>query len=63
MPVWNIKLLYYAKIDVSKGIDVTKQVYQKSVMFVTIGISQIIVLSFKQMSSTDVMVINDVCES
>ena len=34
-----MKMLYYDRTDVSEGIDVNKQVHQKSVMFVTIGIS------------------------
>ena len=32
-------MLYYDRIDVSQGIDVIKEVHQKSVIFVTIGIS------------------------
>ena len=31
-------MLFYDRIDVSKGNDVIKQVHQKSVMFFTIGI-------------------------
>ena len=31
-------MLYYDKIDVSEGIDVNKQMHQKSVIFVIIGI-------------------------
>ena len=38
--------MYYDRIDVSGGIFVNKKLHQKSVMVVTIGISQIIVLSF-----------------
>ena len=34
----NIKMLYYYRIDVSEKIDINKQVSQKSVIFVTIGI-------------------------
>ena len=34
----------------------TKQVHQKSVIFVTIGIFEIIVLSFNQMSAVNVMI-------
>ena len=37
----------YDRIDVSEGIDVNKTSASKSVIFVTIGVSQIIVLSFK----------------
>ena len=32
-------MLYYDRIDVSEGIDINKTVYQKTVMFVTFGIS------------------------
>ena len=32
-------MLYYDRIDVSEGIDVNKTSAQKSVMFVSIGIS------------------------
>ena len=32
-------MLYFERIDVSKGIDVNKQVHQKSVIFFTIGTS------------------------
>ena len=49
-------MLDYDRIDVSEGMDVNKEVHQKSVMFVTIGISWIIVLSFNQMSVIEVMI-------
>ena len=39
-----------------------KQVHQKSVIFVTIGISWIKVLSFKQLSAIDTWFINDLYE-
>ena len=32
-------MIYYDRIDISEGIDLIKQVHQKSVMFVTIGVS------------------------
>ena len=32
-------MIYYDRIDVSEGIHLIKQVHQKNVMFVTIGIS------------------------
>ena len=38
-----IKKKYYDRIGVSKRMDVNKAVDQKSVIFITIGISQIIV--------------------
>ena len=39
-----------------KELMLIKQVHQKSAIFVTIGISSIIALSFNQMSATDVMI-------
>ena len=45
-------MLYCDKIDVCEGIEV----HLKNVMFVTIGIFQISVLSFNQMSAIDVMI-------
>ena len=38
-----------------KELMLIKQVHQKSVIFVTIGIFKVIVLSFNQMSAIDVM--------
>ena len=32
-------MIYYDRIDVCEGIDVDKKLHQKSVIFVTIGIS------------------------
>ena len=49
-------MIYYDRIDVYEGIDVNKTSASKSTMFVTIGISKILVLSFKQMPAMDVMV-------
>ena len=45
-------MLYYNKIDVSEGIDVSKN----SVIFTTIGTFKIIVLSCYQMSVIGVMI-------
>ena len=45
-------MLYFDRIDVSEGNDV----HQKSVIFVTIGISLSIVLSFNYMPVIDVMI-------
>ena len=39
-----------------KELMLIKQVHQKSMIFVTFGISEIIVLSFNQMSVIDVMI-------
>ena len=48
-------MIYYDRTDVSKELMLIKQVHQKSVVFVTIGISYFIVLSFNQMYAIDVM--------
>ena len=32
-------MLYFDRTDISEGIDINKKVHQKSVIFVTIGIS------------------------
>ena len=50
------KTVVYDRIDASQGIDVNKQAHQKSVTFLNIGISEIIVLIFKQMSAIGVMI-------
>ena len=39
-----------------KEVTLIKRVHQKSVIFVTIGISQIIVLGFNQVSAIDVII-------
>ena len=39
-----------------KELILTKHVYQRSVIFVTIGISYVIVLGFSYMSAIDVMI-------
>ena len=39
MNVCILSMLYYDRIDVSEGIDVDKQVHQKSVISVTTAIS------------------------
>ena len=44
------------KLTFLKELMFIKQAHQNSVMFVTIGISEIIVLSFNQMSAIDVMI-------
>ena len=40
-------MLEYDRIDISEGIDVNKKMHQKNVIFVTIGILKILVLSMK----------------
>ena len=47
---------HFDRIDVSEGIDVIKQVHQKSVIFAAIGIYEIIVLCFNQMFAIDAMI-------
>ena len=46
-------MLYLNRINFSEGI----KVHKKSVIFVTIGISYIIVLGFNQMLAIDVMIL------
>ena len=38
-------MLEYDRVDISEGIDVIKQIYQKNVSFVTVGILKILVLN------------------
>ena len=53
----NIKMLYImAELMLLKKLLLIKQMHQKSVIFITIGISGIMVLSFNQMSAIDVMI-------
>ena len=49
-------MLCFDRIDNSEDIDVNKTVHQQSVIFVAISVSQIIVLSFNQMSAIDAMI-------
>ena len=48
-------MLYYDRIDVPEGIDVNKISASKRIMFVTIVIFWMKVISFKQMSAISVM--------
>ena len=52
----NTKMLYLIELTLLKEFMLIKQVHQKSVIFVTISISNIIVLSFNQMSVIDVLI-------
>ena len=56
MKIIHIKMLEFERADISEGIDLMliKQIYQKNVIFVTIGILKILVLS---MSLIFVMVV------
>ena len=49
-------MLEYERIDISEGIDVNKQIDQKSVIFVTIGILKILVLNMNLIFVMDVMI-------
>ena len=49
-------MLEYGRIDISKGIDVNKQVCQKNVIFVTIGILKILVLSMNHIFAMVVII-------
>ena len=51
-----IEMLYYDRIDVSERTNVKWTTESKAVMFVTISISKIILLSFNQMSAINVMI-------
>ena len=49
-------MLYYRRTDVSDGFDVSKtSAWKGSDVSLTTGIFKVIVLSFNQMSATDVM--------
>ena len=48
-------MLRYQKIDVSEGIDVTKQVHEKNMNFVTISLVMLD-LNLKRMFLTNVMI-------
>ena len=48
-------MIYYDRIDVSEGTVLIKQANEKSVMFVTIGVFKIKILSFKCLFAVVVM--------
>ena len=48
-------MIEYERTDISEGIDV-KQIYQKNVIFATIGISKISVLNMSLTFVMDVMI-------
>ena len=50
------KMLEYNRIDISEGIDLNKQVSQKNVIFVTIGILKILVLSMNHIFAMVVII-------
>ena len=49
-------MLEYERIDIPERIDVDKKIYQKSVIFVTIGILKISVLNMNLIFVMDVMI-------
>ena len=49
-------MLKYDRIDISEGTDLIKQVHQNSVIFLTIGISKILVLSMNHIYAKAVMI-------
>ena len=49
-------MLEYDRTDVSEGIDINKKKHQKSVIFVTIGILKILVLSIDHIFAMVVMI-------
>ena len=49
-------MIEYERIDISEGIDVNKKIYQKSVIFVTIGILKISVLNMNLILVMDVII-------
>ena len=49
-------MLEYDRIDISEGIDVNKQVCRKNVIFVTIGMLKILVLSMNRIFATVVTI-------
>ena len=54
---YNVKkLLEYERIDISVGIDVNKTNLLKNVIFVTIGILKMLVLTMKIIFIMDVMI-------
>ena len=52
-------MLENERIDISEGTDLKKQIYQKNVIFVTIGILKILVLN---MNHIFVMVVMNRCK-
>ena len=50
-----MKMIEYERIDILEGIDVNKKIYQKDVIFVTVGILKILVLNMNLIFAMDVM--------
>ena len=49
-------MLEYDRIDISEGIDINQIIFQKSVIFVTIGILKILILNMNLIFVMDVMI-------
>ena len=49
-------MLEYNRVDISEGIDVNKQICQKNVIFVTIGVLKILVLSMNHIFAMVAMI-------
>ena len=49
-------MLEYDRTDISEGIDIKKQMHQKSVVFVIIGILKILVLNMNHIFAMVVMI-------
>ena len=49
-------MLEYERMDISEGIDVNKQIFQKNVIFATTGILKILVLSMNNIFAMVVMI-------
>ena len=49
-------MLEYERIDISEGLMLIKQIYQKSVIFVTVGILKILVLNVNLIFVIDVII-------
>ena len=49
-------MIEYEKIDISEGLMLIEQIYQKNVIFVTVGILKILVLNMNLIFVMDVMI-------
>ena len=49
-------MLEYERVDISEGIDVVKQIYQKSLIFVITGILKILVLNINLIFVMDIII-------
>ena len=49
-------MLEYERTDISEGMKLIKQIYQKSVIFVTIGVLKVLVLNMNLIFVMDIMI-------